>query len=143
MEELVIREGTAEDLAGVAAVQAGSPTAPDWRVEEYLGYQLDVADRGGEAVGFVVTRQLVEGEAEVLNLAVAPGARRQGVARRLLACAMGRWPGKWYLEVRESNLGAREFYQQLGFREVGKRPGYYPMKNGNAPEGGIVMEWGK
>ena len=50
MEELVIREGRAEDLAGVAAVQAESPEAPAWRVEEYLTYQLDVAERGGHAI---------------------------------------------------------------------------------------------
>ena len=141
MEEPVIREGRAEDLAGVAAVQAESPEAPAWRVEEYLAYQLDVAERGGEIVGFLVTRRLVEGEAEVLNVAVALRARRQGVARRLLRLAMGRWPGEWYLEVRESNAGARACYQQLGFREAGRRPGYYASGNENSAEVGMVMEW--
>jgi len=140
MEEVVIRDGRAGDLMGIAAIQAESPEVPGWPVEDYLSYQLDVAEHAGEIVGFLVTRRLVEGEAEVLNVAVARSARRRGVARRLLRQAMARWPGAWFLEVRESNLGAQACYRELGFREVGKRPGYYLSREGNSTEGGIVME---
>ena len=31
-----------------------------------------------------------------------------------------------WLEVRPSNLSARNLYKQLGFRETGIRPNYYP-----------------
>jgi len=140
MEEVLIRDGAAGDLIGIAAVQAECPEAPSWRAEDYLSYRLDVAEHAGEIVGFLATRRLVEGEAEVLNLAVAKSARRQGVARRLLQQAMARWPGAWFLEVRESNLGAQACYQGLGFRQTGTRPGYYASGDGNSPEGGIVME---
>lgn len=139
MDELVIRAGVAEDLAGVARVQAESPEAAGWPVDDYLSYSLDVVERGGEIVGFLVTRCLIEGEAEVLNVAVARSARRQGIGRLLLQAAFERWPGAWFLEVRESNAAARACYRELGFREVGVRPGYYK----NSPEGGIVMVRGK
>jgi ribosomal-protein-alanine N-acetyltransferase len=48
---------------------------------------------------------------------------------------MARWPGAHFLEVRESNTGARQLYERLGFEAVGSRPGYYE----NPPESGIVM----
>ena len=143
MEQLVIRPGTPADLAAVAHVQAQAPEAADWRVEDYLAYQLDVAEIAGNLVGFLVTRHLVAGEAEVLNLAIAPAYRRQGIARILLAAAFARSPGRWFLEVRASNEAALECYRKLGFQNVGIRPGYYRTEDGNSPEEGIVMEKGK
>ena len=138
----MIREGVAEDLAGVSRVQAGVPEAAGWPVEEALAYQLDVAEVEGIIVGFLLTRRLVEGESEVLNLAVDSEHRRRGLAREMLERAKERWPGKWFLEVRESNVGAQKCYERLGFRAVGVRPGYYPSKNGKIAEGGIVMAMG-
>jgi [ribosomal protein S18]-alanine N-acetyltransferase len=41
-----------------------------------------------------------------------------------------------YLEVRESNIGARKLYQRVGFTEVGRRPDYYT----NPIETAIVMQ---
>ena len=143
MEQLVIRPGTPADLAAVAHIQAQAPEAADWRVEDYLAYQLDVAEIAGNLVGFLVTRHLVAGEAEVLNLAIAPAYRRQGIARILLAAAFARSPGRWFLEVRASNEAALECYRKLGFQNVGIRPGYYRTEDGNSPEEGIVMEKGK
>ena len=140
MEQLVIRPGTPADLAAVAGLQVQAPEAAGWRVEDYLTYQLDVAEIAGNLVGFLVTRRLVEGESEVLNLAIAPAYRRQGIARTLLAAAFERWPGSWFLEVRASNEPAQECYRKLGFRKVGIRPGYYRTEDGKSPEQGIVME---
>lgn len=140
---VVVRPGTPADLTAVADVQAQAPEAAGWRVEDYLTHQLDVAEMAGNVVGFLVTRRLLEGESEVLNLAIAPAYRRQGVARTLLAAAFERWPGTWFLEVRASNRAAQECYRKLGFRNVGIRPGYYRTDDGNSPEEGIVMEKGK
>jgi ribosomal protein S18 acetylase RimI-like enzyme len=80
MEQPVVRDGTVADLAAIGAIEADV----SWPVEDYLAYQLDVAEIEGEVVGFLVTRRLVEGEAEILNLAVGSGFRRRGVARVLL-----------------------------------------------------------
>jgi ribosomal protein S18 acetylase RimI-like enzyme len=139
MEQPVVRDGTVADLAAIGAIEADV----SWPVEDYLAYQLDVAEIEGEVVGFLVTRRLVEGEAEILNLAVGSGFRRRGVARVLLEKAFERWPGRWFLEVRASNGGAQLFYKNMGFQKIGVRPGYYPTENGKSPEEGIVMEMRK
>ena len=35
-----------------------------------------------------------------------------------------------YLEVRPSNLAARELYREAGFQQIAIRPGYYPAHGG-------------
>jgi ribosomal-protein-alanine N-acetyltransferase len=87
--------------------------------------------------GFLVSRALVEGEIELLNLAVAPEFRRRGVARKLVESLLAESPGVVYLEVRESNQSARKFYNHMGFQEVGSRSGYYQAP----PEAAIVMKF--
>lgn len=68
-------------------------------------------------------------ELEILNLAVAPAMRRQGLGRRVLQMAlqaaykMG--IRKSLLEVRESNVPAIGLYESVGFRLAGRRRAYY------------------
>jgi len=73
--------------------------------------------------------QVVAGEAHIHNLAVAPEARRAGLARRLLAHALdvvaAHGARMVHLEVRDGNVAARTLYRTMGFREVGKRSSYY------------------
>jgi ribosomal-protein-alanine N-acetyltransferase len=63
----------------------------------------------------------------LMNVAVAPERRRQGIAsrliERLLAEAGGELP--FTLEVRVSNRDAIAMYEKLGFRSAGVRPRYY------------------
>ena len=94
--------------------------------------------------GAVVSRQTFAGdnkapqEVEILNLAVAPQFRRQGIGQALLAAEIVRG-GLYFLEVRESNKAAQALYQKLGFVEVSRRPGYYT----NPDEPAIVMQMKK
>lgn len=87
-----------------------------------------VAENAEGELGYLMARLSGE-EGEILNLAVLPGYRRQGVGRRLLehglAFLVGRGVREAYLEVRESNLAARDLYLGFGFRPVGVRPHYY------------------
>lgn len=136
----MIRRGRPPDLAEVAAVQEASLEAAQWNVDEYLKYDFRVADAHGRIAGFLVSRQLAEGESEVLNLAVTPEFRRQGVGRALLESFLAEARGEVYLEVRESNLVAREFYKSMGFREFSNRPEYYDTPYGS-PETAIVMKF--
>jgi ribosomal-protein-alanine N-acetyltransferase len=73
--------------------------------------------------------QYAADEGEILNLGVASPYRRRGIGRALvqsvLAALAGRDVDAVYLEVRESNAGARRLYETLGFREVGRRASYY------------------
>jgi ribosomal-protein-alanine N-acetyltransferase len=89
---------------------------------------LAIRGREGPIAGFAVV-WLVHDELHVLNVAVAPEARRSGVARRILDRVEGRAREQGarvsMLEVRRSNQPAIALYRSLGYREVGVRPGYY------------------
>jgi [ribosomal protein S18]-alanine N-acetyltransferase len=81
-----------------------------------------------DIVGYLIGREMA-GTGEILNLAVAPDARRRGVARALLRAGLAslrrRRVDEVYLEVRESNRSAQALYLSAGFRPVGQRAGYY------------------
>ncbi len=130
-----IRPAETADLDQIAAIQSTAPEASQWQTLDYLTFDCQVAVLDGQVAGFVVSRGVGEREREILNVAVRPDLRRLGLATALLQAEMARWPGAHFLEVRESNTGARRLYEGLGFEAVGSRPGYYE----NPPESGIVM----
>lgn len=85
-----------------------------------------------EAGGFILGRA-AGGEAELLTLAVDPAMRRRGVGLRLveaLCATLGRNAGEMFLEVVETNGPALALYEAAGFRQTGRRPGYYRRKDG-------------
>ncbi len=83
----------------------------------------------GEDVAGYIGSQSVMDEADMMNLAVAPRYRRQGVGERLVLALVDRLRSRGVcrlsLEVRDSNLPALALYTKLGFRQVGLRPNYY------------------
>src|SRR5580658_3782247 len=117
------RLGDADDLAEIAAIQAACPEAAQWQPEDYLGFHLQVSIREDRIAGFAVSRITGPGERELLNLAVAPEFRRRGVGAELVHWLQIEPDVCVFLEVRESNHGARAFYKKLGFQEVGVRRG--------------------
>ena len=134
---LLIRPGAAADLADVAAIQAASPEAAQWPPEDYLGFDFRVCVLESRIAGFAVARITAPGEGELLNLAVAAEFRRRGVGRQLVRALTTETVNCVFLEVRESNRGARNFYKALGFEEVGLRSGYYEKPS----ESAIVMKF--
>jgi ribosomal-protein-alanine acetyltransferase len=132
-----IRRGEPDDLDRVAAIQRACCEATQWDVGEYLQYDLLVSVRNQDIAGFAVCRTVAPGERELLNLAVAPGWRRQGVARELVSTILTAGAGPVYLEVRASNQVARKFYKYMGFQEIAVRPAYYD----SPPEAAIVMKF--
>jgi ribosomal-protein-alanine acetyltransferase len=133
---VIVRAATEADLPAIAGIQASAPQASQWSPRDYLAYDCRVAERDGLVLGFLVARATAEPEWEILNLAVAPTFRRQGVGLLLLSGLLARHSGEFFLEVRESNQAARRFYEQLGFKTVAKRLQYYS----NPPETAIVMK---
>lgn len=133
----MVRAGSAADLAAIAAIQAECPEAAHWEPAEYLNYQLLVAVLDGSVAGFLVGRTMAEGEHEVLNVAVSPAFRRRGAGRELLREFALRRRGKIFLEVRQSNRAAQEFYKAVGFKQVTVRAGYYDCP----PDDGVVMNF--
>lgn len=82
----------------------------------------------------------VADETHIMNLAVHPEFRRQGVGKRLFAFALefseARGANYFALEVRERNKAAQEFYKRFGFRVAGIRKGYYR----DTGEDAVLME---
>ncbi|MGL4278861.1 MAG: ribosomal protein S18-alanine N-acetyltransferase [Albidovulum sp.] len=91
--------------------------------------------------GFLIGRAIA-GEAELLTLAVAPDARRQGSGGRLLADFLAesarRGAESAFLEVAADNAAALALYRRHGFAEAGRRRGYYRDSPGEALDA-IVM----
>lgn len=95
----------------------------------------------GEAIGFLMSRVAAD-EAEILSVAVDPRARGRGIARDLLrhhlARIAARGMARIFLEVGEDNRPALRLYDKAGFREVGKRAGYY-LKPGGGTVSALVL----
>jgi ribosomal protein S18 acetylase RimI-like enzyme len=130
-----IRPACQDDLAEITAIQQTAPESSQWLPGDYLAFDSCVALLDGRVAGFLVSRQVADGEREILNIAVHPEYRRLGIATELLRSEMARRPGAHFLEVRQSNSAARGLYEGLGFEAVGERQEYYE----NPTETGIVM----
>jgi [ribosomal protein S18]-alanine N-acetyltransferase len=94
------------------------------------------ADGGkGPVIGFVLSHR-TDKEAEILLVALAPGERGRGIAAKILTKHLGRLAAAGvrdvFLEVDEGNAAALKLYERAGFREVGRRPGYYRKPDGKA-----------
>ena len=134
-----------DDIREVAALERESHSAP-WTAGNFCdalsaGYAMTVgiADQVIVAYGVML---FAPSEAQILNLTVAPEARRLGLGRtllrRFLDVARTRGAAQCFLEVRVSNLAAIGLYAAEGFAPVARRIGYYPASDG-AREDALVM----
>jgi ribosomal-protein-alanine N-acetyltransferase len=84
-------------------------------------------DFGGEAVGFTLSRGVLD-EEELLLIAVHPDHRGTGIGRvllqRFIDAAEARGMTKLFLEMREGNP-AESLYRRAGFEPIGRRRNYY------------------
>jgi ribosomal-protein-alanine N-acetyltransferase len=103
-------------------------------------YPAWVLEQDGRIIGYGVL-SLAADEAHVLNVCAAPDVQGQGHGRRmlraLLQVARTRRAQRVFLEVRPSNTHAIALYHDEGFNEIGRRPRYYPAKDGR--EDALVM----
>ena len=101
-----------------------------------------VALDGDVVVGYVGS-QTVLGETDMMNIAVHPGYRKQGIATDLIQTLIDtlskQGSHSLMLEVRQTNEPAKNLYQALGFETVGIRKNYYR----NPREDALIMrkEW--
>ena len=97
----------------------------------------------GDAVAGYVGSQSVLGESDMMNIAVDPNYRRQGVAAALIEELVLQLKQNGNhcltLEVRASNDPAVKLYEKLGFDQIGRRPNYYR----NPKEDALILrkEW--
>lgn len=134
---VAIRPMRRDDVRHVFAIEQASYPFP-WTKGVFadclrVGYCCRVADVDGGIGGYAIV-SAAAGEAHLLNLAVAPSVRGQGVGRLLLDAALVEArllrAERIFLEVRPSNARAVALYRRNGFRVIGKRPGYYPVDGG-------------
>lgn len=140
------------DVAGLSAaplVAALTRTASNdpWSAEAVTGilalpgYFGLIAQSDGHPLGFLLA-QCAAGESEIINLAVAPEARRQGIGAALMGHAMARARADgaqaMFLEVAADNEAARALYEREGFKQVGIRHDYY-RKNPNNYTDALVL----
>ncbi len=79
-------------------------------------------------IGFIIGR-LVAGEAEIFKFVVRFSYKRQGVGSRILNHALDHLRAKntsrCFLELRQSNVSARNLYEKAGFKLYSSRKKYY------------------
>ncbi|MFH1143837.1 MAG: ribosomal protein S18-alanine N-acetyltransferase [Candidatus Eisenbacteria bacterium] len=128
----LMQEGDLEQVLDLERICFSDP----WRRESFIAeirgaprvrwplVAVSAADLGGYVIAWFVAD-----EAQVANLAVAPGERRRGLGSQLLSAVLEeagrRGCVSVHLEVRPSNAAARSLYDAYGFRPVGRRRHYY------------------
>ena len=128
-----IRKMTAREVPRVAELEKNCFSQP-WSEKSVAG-ELDnplalwlVAMEGDRLAGYVGSQTVMD-ETDMMNLAVGSEFRRQGVGEALvnaLTASLKELGSRCLtLEVRDSNEAARALYGKLGFREIGRRRGYY------------------
>ena len=135
-----VRALSPDDVERVLEIQGLCPEIAQWTMWDYdrvargemAGWVAEegaaAPSAGGKVAGFLVGRR-IGNDLEILNFAVTPEARRQGIGAALLEAAL-EWGRSFHaeaamLEVRASNFAALAFYERNRFQIVGKRPKYY------------------
>ena len=105
-----------------------------WKEKMFLDSALNkfvkfkVALEDGEIAAFCIY-STIEGETEILNIAVDPRFRRRSIAKKMLEYAENdarkEKSKNIFLEVRESNKAAQNLYLSFGFEKAGIRKKYY------------------
>lgn len=139
----MIRKMRREDVPQIAALERLCFSDP-WS-EASISSELEnpislwlVAEADGVVQGYIGS-QSAPPDCDIMNLAVAPDARRQQLGRTLLQSLIDelhrRGTERLFLEVRTSNVPARALYASFGFEQVGLRKKYYV----NPVEDALIM----
>jgi ribosomal-protein-alanine N-acetyltransferase len=149
LEGLIIRDITPADLPDVHNIEKESFTTPwsitsfEYELREHYSI-LKVAVLNNMVVGYICVRTMLD-ITHILNLAVTPKLRREGIGSRLLNAALDELEHTQKevdfitLEVRESS-SAVKLYQKHGFRVIGKRNSYYSKPAEDAVLMGLVKD---
>lgn len=106
-----------------------------WSAAEFAGLLSAPHCLLCEATDSFALARVIADEAELLTIATHPRQRRRGQARMLLARfhaeARARGATRAFLEVAADNAAARALYAGAGYREIGRRRGYYARPDGS------------
>ncbi|MDY6084363.1 MAG: ribosomal protein S18-alanine N-acetyltransferase [Dialister sp.] len=139
-----IRRAAREDASAIYRISEASFT-DSWREETILEDLLKdhslylVCLREDRIVGYACYWFVLD-EAQLVNVAVLPENRKQGLAKKLLeeglAEARKRHMKTMFLEVRAGNLPAQALYRKYGFSVITLRKAVYEMPR----EDGYIMK---
>ena len=128
-----IRRLQLRDLSAIEQIEKRSYPTP-WSRSMFAGELAKPSSiclgafEDDQLVGYLIVSRYVDAW-HVMNVAVATGRRRRGVASELLNALFDRTRDDdrrgYTLEVRVSNAGAISLYERLGFERRGVRRGYY------------------
>jgi ribosomal-protein-alanine N-acetyltransferase len=132
-EKFTIRPLGYADLPQVIAIERRAFTTP-WSLAMFVlelskpsGLCLAAVDpEAGRLVGYLILSRY-DTVWHLMNVAVEPARRREGIAWALLEQMIDRAGAEqqYTLEVRTSNAPAIALYERFGFRSAGTRPRYY------------------
>ena len=100
------------------------------------------AVENGRVLGYAGSQTVMD-ETDMMNIAVHPDFRHQGIAKGLIESLIAELKERGSrcltLEVRLSNMSAVSLYEKLGFAQIGRRPNYYR----NPKEDALILrkEW--
>jgi ribosomal protein S18 acetylase RimI-like enzyme len=100
---------------------------PDLLLEALQKNEVHFVMTGAGALAAAIIYHHVDiGTDEILFLATTPALRGQGLMYQLLRDFSAQKGGVHiWLECREDNVAAIELYKKIGFKESGRRQGYY------------------
>jgi ribosomal-protein-alanine N-acetyltransferase len=143
MSKLIIRDMQEDDIPAILEIEKISFTAP-WNKHDFLNemYEKEVLSKVAvfeeRIVGYICVNYRAH-ESHILNLAVHPDFRRQGVATIIMEEVSGELKKRGcvftFLKVWVSDTGAQKFYELLGFKVEGTRKKYYD----NPDEDALIM----
>lgn len=130
-----IRQAKLYDVPAISRIEQESFDSP-WSADEITkdvmskdgSIYVAVIESDGEKAGYAEMRT-VAGEAQIYNIVIDRAFRGKGLGemllRHLIDKAKETGCSLVTLEVRGGNEAAMELYHKLGFKEVGRRRGYY------------------
>jgi ribosomal-protein-alanine N-acetyltransferase len=145
MGDVLYRLGTVDDLRAVHDLNR-QLFAEAWSKQSLLdvmamGFCLYVAEVNRKLIGYILSQDILD-ETHIMQVAVTPKWQHQGIAKTLSQALFRSRPEgtRFMLEVRDSNIRAKQLYQSLGFQQVGLRKAYYvPLKGSDVREDAVLM----
>ncbi len=139
--KIEIKEATENDIKEIHQIEIdGSNMWKENQFSDELTYEFSrflIAKQNNIILGFIVT-WILPGEIQINNIAVNKNYRQKGIGKLLLNEIIERFSkidcDRVFLEVKEKNIVAQQFYKSFNFKEIYIRKNYY--RDDNA----IVME---
>ena len=132
-----------KDLDQVMEIEKLSNLTP-WSIGSFIdcinsSYQNIVILEEDLLIGFCISTVNFT-ESHLLNISIHPEFRSQGLGQKLLSKTEKELTKKGvsdiFLEVRNSNISAINFYKKNNYKKVGKRKNYYRLSDGR--EDGLI-----